>query len=249
MKLLFKLDNVTFNGRSGAPILDAVSFGVPSGEFLALLGPAGAGKSSLFKLMNRLYSPAGGTLYFAGEPLTSISVRQLRQRVMLVGQRSQLLGMTVKQALHYPLELQQCPHRDRENRVHQVLDQLQIPEGWLNKTELELSGGQQQQVAMARALVAQPQLLLLDEPTSALDVGAATRILEVMQSLVQAQTLTVVMSNHQLDLVQDYCDRVLYLENGRLKLDQRADQVDWTTLKQRFLQADAKAKDEWPDDD
>lgn len=199
--------------------------------------------------MNRLQSPTAGTLYFDGHSVASIAVRQLRQRVMLVGQRSQLLGMTVRQALQYPLDLQQCPVRDRESRVNEILERLQIPPGWLDKTELQLSGGQQQQVAIARALVARPQLLLLDEPTSALDVGAATRVLKVIRSLVQAQTLTVMMSNHQLDLVQDYCDRVLYLENGHLKLDQTVPQIDWSALKQTFVQADAQARDEWPDDD
>lgn len=249
MKLLYELDNVTLKGRDGTPILTSVSFGLRPGEWLGLVGPAGAGKSSLFRLMNRLQNPTSGTLYFAGAALASIAVRQLRQHVMLVGQSSQLLGMTVRQALQYPLVLQQCADRDRENRVDEILERLQIPQGWLDKTELQLSGGQQQQVAIARALVARPQLLLLDEPTSALDVGAATRILRVIQSLVQAQTLTVMMSNHQLGLVQDYCDRILYLETGHLKLDLPARQVDWTALKQTFVQADANARDEWPDDD
>ena len=249
MKLLYELDDATLSGRDGTPILHSVSFGLQRGEFLGLIGPAGAGKSSLLKLMNQLNSPTSGALYFDGHPLTAIAVRQLRQQVMLVGQRSQLLGMTVRQALEYPLELQQCPVRDRESRINEILERLQIPSGWLDKTELQLSGGQQQQVAIARALVNRPQLLLLDEPTSALDVGAATRILKIVRSLVQAQTLTVMMSNHQLDLVRDYCDRILYLENGHLKLDQMANQVDWAALKQAFVQADAQAGDEWPDDD
>ncbi|WP_204137701.1 ATP-binding cassette domain-containing protein [Halomicronema sp. CCY15110] len=249
MRWLYELDHVTLKGRDGSRLIDSVSFGVGPQAFLALVGPAGAGKTTLLKLMNRLVSPSSGALYLEGQPLEAIAVRSLRQRVMLVGQSSQLLGMTVKQALHYPLALQQCPARDRDRRVNEVMERLQIPPAWLEKTELQLSGGQQQQVAIARALIARPQLLLLDEPTSALDVGAASRILHLMQTLIQEHELTVIMSNHQLDLVQDFCDRVLYLEKGRLKLDQPAAQIDWATLKQTFVQADAQARDEWGDAD
>ena len=249
MRWLYELDHVTFSDREGQPILDAVSFSLAPQTFVALVGPAGAGKTTLFKLMNRLVSPTRGGLSLEGEQLETIAVQQLRQRVMLVGQSSQLLGMTVREALHYPLALQKLPSLDRERQFNEVIDRLQIPQAWLEKTELQLSGGQQQQVAIARALVARPQLLLLDEPTSALDVGAASRILQVIQALIKEQMLTVLMSNHQLDLVQDFCDRVLYLEKGRLKLDEPAHQIDWSTLRQTFVETDAQARDEWGDAD
>jgi D-methionine transport system ATP-binding protein len=121
---LYELDNVTFQSRDGSPLIDSVSFGVAPHAFVALVGPAGAGKSTLFKLMNRLAEPTSGALYLEGQPLAAIAVRALRQRVMLVGQSSQLLGMTVKQALHYPLVLQQCPARDRDRQVSEVMERL-----------------------------------------------------------------------------------------------------------------------------
>lgn len=249
MKLLFELDGVTLESPQGERILDSVSFQVQSGELIALLGPSGAGKSSLFKLMNRLKNVTQGTLSFAGQPIAAIAVQTLRQQVMLVGQSSRLLGMTVRQALHYPLELQHLSLKERESRVDEWLTRLQIPHDWLDQTELQLSGGQKQQVAIARALVTQPPLLLLDEPTSALDLGAATRILRVIQELVHEQQLAVVMSNHQLDLAQQYCDRILYLEEGHLKLDQPVNQVDWPALRATFVQADAQARPAWGDSD
>lgn len=227
--------------------MDSVTLQGDRGEFIALVGPSGAGKTSLFKVMNRLQSPTAGTLYFAGQPIAAIAVQSLRQQVMLVGQSSRLLGMTVRQALHYPLELQRLAPQEQAARVQEWIRRLQIPAAWLDQTELELSGGQQQQVAIARALVTQPRLLLLDEPTAALDLGAASRILKVIRALVQDQQLTVIMSNHQLDLAQTYCDRLLYLENGQLQLDQPADQVDWAALRDTFVRADAQARADWGD--
>ena len=230
------------------PILDAISLGLYPGEFVALIGPAGAGKSSLFKLMNRLRSASSGAIYFNQQPITAIPVCDLRQQVMLVGQDSRLLGMTALQALHYPLVLQRLSVSDREARVTDCLNRLQIPQEWLNKTELELSGGQQQQIAIARALVTQPQLLLLDEPTSALDLGAAHRVLSTIQDQVKEQGLTVVMSNHQLEFARKFCDRLLYLEQGRLLQDQAASTVDWQHLRETLLNADAQAREDWGDD-
>ncbi|MEM9769493.1 MAG: ATP-binding cassette domain-containing protein, partial [Cyanobacteria bacterium P01_D01_bin.71] len=212
MAPLLELAAVSLISPRGDRLLDTVSCQIWAGEFVALLGPSGAGKSTLFKLMNRLKSATDGALYFTGSPLTAVPVRELRRRVMLVGQSSQLLGMTVKQALHYPLAIQQVSPQEREVRVGEWLDRLQIPSEWLDQTALQLSGGQQQQVAIARALITRPQLLLLDEPTSALDLGAATRILKVIREEVEESSLAVVMSNHQLDLAQTHCDRILYLE-------------------------------------
>jgi len=249
LPLLFELDDATLESPRGERILDSVSFQVRLGEFVALLGPSGAGKSSLFKLMNRLKTATHGALYFAGQPIAAIAPQTLRQQVMLVGQSSRLLGMTVRQALHYPLELQRLSPQEREDRIDEWLTRLQIPRDWLEQTELQLSGGQKQQVAIARALVTQPQLLLLDEPTSALDLGAATRILNVIQELVREQRLTVVMSNHQLDIAQKYCDRILYLESGRVKLDQPIDQVNWAALRETFVHADAQVQPDWGDSD
>ena len=249
LTVLFALEAVTLATPGGGRILDSVTLQGNVGEFIALLGPSGAGKTSLFKLMNRLKTATSGQLSFAGQPIAAIAVQTLRRQVMLVGQSSRLLGMTVRQALHYPLALQGCSPPERESRVQEWIERLQIPEAWLEQTELELSGGQRQQVAIARALATHPQLLLLDEPTSALDLGAATRILTVIRELVRDQQLSVIMSNHQLDLAQTYCDRILYLEQGQLKLDQSTDQVDWPTLRQTFIQADAQERADWGDAD
>jgi D-methionine transport system ATP-binding protein len=229
-------------------ILDNLSLQVQPGEFIALLGPSGAGKSSLLKLMNRLRSPSTGSIYFRGHPIENLPVFDLRRQVMLVGQECRLLGMTVRETLQYPLVLQKIAEAQRTNRVQTWLERLHLPPEWLSRNELELSGGQQQQVAIARALITEPALLRLDEPTSAQELGAATRVLSVIRSQVLEQGMSVIMSNHQLDLAAQFCNRVLYLEQGRLLQDQPAAKVDWPALRETLLAADHRDREEWGDD-
>ena len=247
---LLALEQVSLKAPIGQNlILDSISLKIDPGEFVALLGPSGAGKSSLLKLMNRLKSASSGAIHLRGKAIETLPVIELRQQVMLVGQACRLLGMTVTEALHYPLKLQAIAKTQRTDRVVAWLEQLHFPKEWLDRTELELSGGQQQLVAIARALVAEPAVLLLDEPTSAQDLGTATRILSVIQTQVKDRGLSVIMSNHQLDLAQMFCDRVLYLESGRLVKAQSADEVDWQALRQTLLTADERNLEEWGDDD
>lgn len=249
MNALLQLAEVSLTGTIAQhPILRPLSLAIHPGEYVGLVGPSGAGKTSLLKLMNRLQDPTTGQITFRDRPLSAIAPHALRRDVMLLSQSSHLLGMTAAQALHYPLELQNLSDAERQARVNEWIQKLQIPSEWLDKTELELSGGQQQQIAIARALVTRPAVLLLDEPTSALDLGAATRILSAIRAEVEARGLAVVMSNHQLDLVESFCDRVLYLEQGQLRLDQPIHQTDWPALRQWLLDADAKEREDWGDD-
>lgn len=219
------------------------------GEFIALLGPSGAGKTSLFKLLNRLQSASSGKIFFREKPLEAIAVYDLRRQIMLVGQDSRLLGMTAMQALHYPLVLRGMTAAQREAAVAASLEYLQLSTQWLHKTELELSGGQRQQIAIARGLITEPAVLLLDEPTSALDLGAATRILSAIRTQVHERGLSVIMSNHQIELAQSFCDRVLYLERGHLVQNEKADDVNWQSLRERLVEADAQEQEEWGDDE
>ncbi|MEM0980143.1 MAG: ATP-binding cassette domain-containing protein [Cyanobacteria bacterium P01_H01_bin.58] len=231
--------------RGNAGILNAISLGIEPGEFVALVGPSGAGKSSLLKLTNRLKSPSSGAIYLREQRLERIPVIELRRRVMLAGQDSRLLGMTVREALCYPLQLQAMPEAQQNERMHDYMAQLSLPKDWLDRTELDLSGGQQQQVAIARALMTEPEVLLLDEPTAAQDIGTANRILSAVRQQVQQRKLTVIMSNHQLDIAADFCDRLLYLEQGCLVKDMPASAVDWSAMRQLLIEADAHNREEW----
>jgi D-methionine transport system ATP-binding protein len=226
-------------------LLQNISFEMFSGDRIALVGPSGAGKTSLLRLLNRLSEPTQGTIYFDQQEIRQIPVIQLRRQVVLVPQESKLLGMTVEAALTYPLTLQDLPRATITQRLQYWLDQLHIPAEWLERTELQLSVGQRQLVAIARALMLQPKILLLDEPTSALDTGRATHLLKVLTELAESGQTTLLMVNHQLDLAQQFCTRMLYLQQGQLLKDLPSQAVDWADLRHTLIQVETAAAQEW----
>lgn len=226
-------------------LLKDLSFEAFRGDRIAIVGASGAGKTSLLRLLNRLSEPTSGAIFLNNCALSQMPTQQLRRQVVLVLQESKLLGMTVLQALEYPLTLRQLPKQTIQERVKKWGDRLHIPSEWLHRTELQLSVGQRQVVAIARALVTEPDVLLLDEPTSALDVGRSELILNALSDLVQVNGTTLLMANHQLELAEQFCDRVLYLKQGRLLQDLPAEQMNWQALRQTLVQAEAHQLEEW----
>lgn len=227
------------------PILTDISFEVFGGDCLCLIGPSGAGKTSLLRLLNRLDDLTSGTIYLENEDTKKIPVIELRRQIMLLPQEPKLLGMTVRDALAYPLMLQECAKPQIEQRLETYRELLHIPAEWLDRNELQLSVGQRQLVAIARALVMQPKILLLDEPTSALDAGIASHVLSVLADLAQKNQLTILMVNHQLDMAQLFGTRVLYLQEGQLLQDASVTQINWQQLRETLVQAEAQASQEW----
>jgi D-methionine transport system ATP-binding protein len=232
-------------GITGTAILTDISFEVFKGDRIAIIGPSGAGKTSLLRLLNRLIEPTGGTIYLENQDYRKIPVLHLRRQVMLVSQEPKLLGMTVREALAYPLVLQQLPQQQIQERLDIYREQLHIPGEWLERTELQLSVGQRQLVAIARALATQPKILLLDEPTSALDAGLASHVLSVLADLAEKGQMAILMVNHQLDMAQLFCRRILYFQEGQLLQDAPATQIDWKQLRESLVQAEAQAAQDW----
>ena len=237
---LLHLDQISFTASSGDHLLQEISLTVRAGERVAVVGASGAGKTSLLRLLNRLAEPAGGVIEFAGQPLTEIAVRQLRQQVVLVPQEPKLLGMAVAETLTYPLRLQHLPKTEIQQRLDSWLTRLHLPQDWLERREWQLSLGQRQLVSIVRALAMQPQILLLDEPTSALDAGRAAQLVEVLVDLAQKQQVAVMMVNHQLEIARQFCERVLSLREGRLVADLPVAQVDWSEIAEDLRQVAAE---------
>jgi len=246
------LSQAAGNPLKGVALLQDINVRIAPGEFVAIVGPSGAGKTSLLRLLNRLSEPTHGQIHLDGRDLRQIPILQLRRQVSLVLQESKLLGMTVADALAYPLRLRGVNRAMTQAQVDYWQEQLRLPSEWLDRTEQTLSVGQRQQVAIARSLVVLPPppapvntVLLLDEPTAALDAGRAEFVLSRLQALTQTQSLTVLMVNHQLDLVEHFCTRVLYLQGGQLYQDTPASQTDWPALRDRLIAAERQQAEAW----
>lgn len=242
----FRLEQVSLKPAIGSQfLLQDISAEVLPGERVAIVGASGAGKTSLLRLLNRLQDASAGSIFFEDQDIRQIPVIALRQYITLVGQESKLLGMTVKQALSYPLTLRKLPPSAIQQRLLTWTEHLHIPQDWLERTEVQLSVGQRQWVAIARALMIQPKVLLLDEPTSALDAGRSSYLVERLIEIAQTQQTTILMVNHQLDLAQQFCSRLWYLDRGKLTQNLLADQINWQSLKQNLLDAETQAVKEW----
>jgi len=224
-------------------ILQDISCTIAAGEFVAIAGASGAGKTSLLRLLNGLISPTAGRIFLDGRELPALPILELRRQVVLVLQEPKLLEMTVAEALAYPLQLQKLPAAVVQARLATWRDRLGIPDAWLDRREAQLSLGQRQVVAIARALVMEPRVLLLDEPTSALDVGTAERVLSVLAAC-RREGLTVLMVNHQLEWAAKFSDRALLLADGRLQADLPAHQVDWEAWRSNLRAAAQAAQDD-----
>ena len=240
-----RIDSVSFKTPiASSYLLENISFQVDKGDRVAIVGPSGAGKTTLLRLLNRLSSPTSGSIYFENTEYRQIPAIELRRQITLVIQESKLLGMSVREALAYPLKLRGVNSSNIAQRISGAIEQLHIPQEWLTRTELQLSVGQKQLVAIARAILLQPKILLLDEPTSALDAGKATHLLQVLTELTNSQT-TILMVNHQLEIAQQFATRVLYLQQGKLLKNAMYHQINWGELRQNLIKAEAEAEQEW----
>jgi len=243
---ILQVKNVSLKATIGfGSLLQNVTFEVSLGQKVGVVGASGAGKTSLLRLLNRLAEPSQGEIYFQNSSLVNLSSVSLRKQIVLVPQEPKLLGMNVIDSLSYPLHLQQLSHSEINQRIKTWSNLLHLPDQWLNKTELQLSLGQRQLVAIARALMMQPKILLLDEPTSALDIASATYLLEVLQDLSLSQNLTIIMVNHQLDLIKNFCDRILYINAGHLIQDCLSTSSNWQTIQKQIVQHQKKQQAEW----
>ncbi|MEO1375180.1 MAG: ATP-binding cassette domain-containing protein [Cyanobacteria bacterium J06635_10] len=221
------------------PILQDISFDVYEGSRVAIMGASGAGKSYLLRILNRLCEPTSGKIYLENREYRQIPCRELRQSVVLVAQEPKLLGMSVREALSYPLVLRNLPKSEIQQRLNYWMEQLHIAQDWLPRTETQLSSGQRQLVNLARGLVIQPKILLLDEPTSNMDFGTTSRVIKLLARLHEKDQTTILMVNHQIDIAQIFCTRLLYLQQGRLITNQTDRQINWNNLQESLKQSEA----------
>lgn len=224
----------------GHQVFQGITGEIYPGDRLAVLGTVGSGKTSFLRLLNRLMEPTQGRLFWQEHPYDRVPIMTLRQQIVGVAQEPKLLGMTVHQALEYPLRLRNLSPNEIENRVKVCLAEMAIPDGWLTKTEPQLSAGQRQWIAIARGMIAQPTVLLLDEPTAYLDAGLIQQLTECLMQLDPAPT--VIIASHNVRWIQGLCGSALYLADRR---GQWFDRPDWSNLQAQLTQARQQLATEW----
>ena len=200
--------------------LDGVSLEIREGEFVALLGASGSGKSSLLNLIGGLDHPTSGQIYVGGRDLAELSREELalhrRHTVGMVFQSFNLVPrMTVSENVELPMRFAEVAPGERQHTIHAALEQVGLS-GRARHRPTELSGGEQQRTALARALVNKPRILLADEPTGNLDSRTGTEILNLIREFNVKLGMTVVMVTHERQLAERYAQRLIFMSDGKL---------------------------------
>ncbi len=225
--------------------LDGIDLTVQRGERVALIGPSGAGKTTLFRLLNCTLRPTSGRLWVNGSSVDALhgsELRQLRRRIGTVYQQHNLVPRL--RVIHNVLAGQLgrwstfkalfSLARPREiDLAYQALTQVGIPEKIFVRTD-ELSGGQQQRVAIARVLVQDPDVILADEPVSSVDPTLATAIVKLLIEISRDTAKTLVVSLHSVDLALAYFPRVIGIRNGTATFDLAPDNITETMLEELY---------------
>ena len=214
---MITVEHLSFSYPCGRKILEDISFTAGAGECLAVLGNNGAGKSTLLKCFSRILRPQSGRVLVDGRDILTLPLEELARTSALMAQSAPLPRLTV----YDTLLLGRKPHmkwgvsqRDRAV-VADTLRQLEL-EPFAMRYPDQLSGGEQQKILLARALVQEPKLLLLDEPTSSLDLKNQYEVLALVRRFCRERGITAVLVIHDLNLALRFCDRFLFLHGGRV---------------------------------
>jgi ABC-type lipoprotein export system ATPase subunit len=222
-----RADHVAKHYRMGETLIravDGISLEIAPGEFVALLGASGSGKSSLLNLIAGLDRPTTGDIRVQGRNLSQLSRHDLAQyRLHTVGMVFQsfnlIPSMNVMENVELPMRFAELERRDRERRTREALERVGLSQR-LRHRPAELSGGEQQRTALARALINRPRLLLADEPTGNLDSHTGTEIMDLIREFNESMGTTVVMVTHERSLAERYAARMVFLADGKLVGDQ-----------------------------
>ncbi len=215
---MLEVRHLSCHYKNGPRVLNDVSFTLERGKFLAILGNNGAGKSTLLKCMDRILPAEDGDVLLDGKSLLQLSPRETARHLAFVSQTIPNTEMTV----HDAVMLGRKPYmkwaftEEDHQIVHHCMDRLELQGDIQGRYLSQLSGGQRQKAALARALAQQPDVLLLDEPTSALDIRNQYSVLRLVKSICREDNLSAIMVIHDLNLALRFCDAFVLLVDGRV---------------------------------
>lgn len=225
METYIKVEDVEkYYGSSGiiTKAVERVSFEISKGEFIGIMGESGSGKTSLLNVLATIDTATAGHIYFEGKDITKMSedVRSefRKENLGFIFQNFNLLDtMTLQENIYMPLILNEEKSNDIIKRTEEIINILGIKEVG-NKYPYQVSGGQQQRCACARALVNNPKLILADEPTGALDPQNSENLMELLLEINKKFKTTILMVTHD-SFSASYCNRILFLENGKISYE------------------------------
>lgn len=225
---MIRLEDVSKSYAEGVPALDNISIQIKEGEFVFIVGDSGSGKSTLIKLLLKELEPTNGTVYINGRDVSRIRRRQIpkfRRQIGVVFQDFRLLkDLNVYDNVGFAMRVIGEPNRAIRKRVPQMLSMVGLAAKYRSAPR-QLSGGEQQRVAIGRALVNQPKILLADEPTGNLDNNNAWEIMKLLED-INSNGTTVVVVTHNLEIVREMRKRVITIEKGIVVSDeQQADDI------------------------
>lgn len=222
---MIKFSDVSFGYAGGESILNNLSFEIKKGEFAAIIGENGAGKSTTSKMINGLLKPSSGSVTVMGMDTAETKTSRLAKHAGFLFQNPdrQLCQNTVHNELRFSLDLvSEKSDSEKEERIEEVLEKFKL-DG--NSDPFKLSRGERQKAALASVLAAEPEILILDEPTTGLDYRECTDIMNAVKKLNKENNTTVIMVCHDMEIVLDYAERVLVMAGGKLLADGSAREI------------------------
>jgi osmoprotectant transport system ATP-binding protein len=218
MSAAIEYRNVSFAVSSARLLLDDISLHLDEGTTTAVLGRSGSGKTTLLRTTNRMIEPTGGDVLVHGRSTRDSDLIGLRRSIGYVIQETGLFPhFTVERNVGVVLEASGASRSDRLRRSHELLDTVGLdPNQFANRYPHQLSGGQRQRVGLARALAANPGILLMDEPFGALDPLTRAEMQDMLSALMKTMKKTVLLVTHDLDEALYLADRIVLLERGKL---------------------------------
>jgi osmoprotectant transport system ATP-binding protein len=198
--------------------VDSISLEINKGEIVCLIGTSGCGKTTLLKMLNRLIEPTNGTILIQGENIQNKNIIELRRKIGYVIQSAGLMPhMTILRNVALPLEVRGISSNDRISQAKELLQLVNLPaEEYGNRYPKALSGGQKQRVGIARALIAEPPILLMDEPFGALDPITRSHLHQELLNLNQQLHKTIIIVTHDLAEAFKLADRIVLMNKGKI---------------------------------